>query len=126
MQTSTVPKGLKRWKKVYFDLLFMQCQVLYVNKSQVEIQFLFIFSMFIWVNLQQVYFYIAEHTFKQKPFTADIGEKRTCTYPVCTFGDSLSDVNIDLFLYWKYGYWIIMVNIWVTWMYIMLSFVLIV
>ena len=85
MKISAVPKALKHWKKVYFYLLFIQYQVLYVIKSQVEIQFLFIFFMFIWVNLQQVYFYIAEHTFKQKPFTADIGEKRTCTFQSVLF-----------------------------------------
>ena len=52
--------------------------------------------------MQQIYFYIVEHTFKQKAFTADIGEKRTCTYPVCTFQDFLSDSNIHLLLYRKY------------------------
>ena len=102
MQISAVPKALKCWKKVYFYLLFMQYQVLYVNKSKVEIQFLFILFMFKWVSLQQIYFYIAEHTFKQKAFMADIGEKRTCTYPVCTFQDFLSDSNIHLLLYRKY------------------------
>ena len=113
MQISAVSKAVKRWKKVYFDLLFMQYQVLYVNKSQAEITFLFIFFMFIWVSLQQVYFYIAEHTFKQKLFTADIGEKQTSTFPECTFWDLLSNSNIDLLLYYrKYGYWINMVNIW--------------
>ena len=112
MQILAVPKALKCWKKVYFYLLFMQYQVLYVNKSQVEIRFLFILFMFIWVSLQQFCFYIAEDTFKQKPFMADIGEKRTCTYSVHTFPDLLSDSNIDLLLYRKYGYWIIMVNIW--------------
>ena len=112
MQILAVPKALKCWKKVYFYPLFMIYQVLYVNKRQVEIPFLFILFMFIWVSLQQFCFYIAEDTFKQKPFMADIGEKRTCTYPVCTFRDLLSDPNIDSLLYRKYGYWIIMVNMW--------------
>ena len=112
MQILAVPKALKYWKKVYFYLLFMQYQVLYVNKSQVEIRFLFILFMFIWVSLQQFCFYIAEDTFKQKPFMADIGEKRTCTYPVCTFRDLLSDPSIDSLFYRKYGYGIIMVNMW--------------
>ena len=93
MQISAVPKALKRWKKVYFYLLLMQYQMLFVSKSQVEIHFFFFF-MFIWVDLQQVYFYIAEHTFKQKPFTADIGEKQTCTFPECTFRDLCSNCNI--------------------------------
>ena len=41
MQISAVPKALKRWKKVYFYLLLMQYQMLFVSKSQVEIQFFF-------------------------------------------------------------------------------------
>ena len=104
MQISAVPKALKRWKKVYFDLLLMQYQMLFVSKSKVEIQFwlLLFFFMFIWVDLQQVYFYIAEHTFKQKPFTADIGEKQTCTFPECTFQDLFSNCNIYLLSYRKY------------------------
>ena len=44
MQISAVPKALKRWKKVYFYLLLMQYQMLFVSKSQVEIQFFFFFS----------------------------------------------------------------------------------
>ena len=52
--------------------------------------------------MQQVYFYIAEHTFKQKPFTADIGEKQTCTFPECTFRDLFSNCNNYLLSYQKY------------------------
>ena len=39
MQISAVPKALKRWKNVYFDLLLIQYQMLFVSKSKVEIQF---------------------------------------------------------------------------------------
>ena len=103
MQISAVPKALKPWKTVYFYLLLMQYQMVFVSESKVEIKFnYYFFFMFIWVDLQQVYFYIAEHTFKQKPFTADIGEKQTCTFPECTFQDLFSNCNIYLLSHRKY------------------------